>query len=158
VAGGNGLLALEEYAAMVEKETAVKIAVYGFDTGAGIPEMCGDYRDHPDQWRPMDYAMDEQSLRQRLSNRTTLLIGNVAQTVPEFVDNLQHSPVGFIAIDLDLYSSTRDALQIFLLPGKRMLRKVAMYFDDINFIFNHKFAGELLAIDEFNDNNNVVGG
>jgi hypothetical protein len=156
VAGGNGLLALEEYATAVEKEAGVKIAVYGFDTGEGIPEMCGDYRDHPDQWKAMDYPMDEQLLRWRLSKRTTLLIGNVAQTVPEFVGNMQRSPVGFIAIDVDLYSSTRDALQIFSLPGKRMLRRAVMYFDDIDFFFNHKFAGELLAIDEFNAKNNTV--
>jgi hypothetical protein len=31
-----------------------------------------------------------------------------------------------------------------------MLCRVAMYFDDVDFIFNHRFAGELLAIDEFN--------
>jgi hypothetical protein len=153
VAGGQGLLALQTCAVAVERETGVKIAAYGFDTGGGMPKLCGDYRDHPDQWRPDDYPMDELLLRQRLSDRTTLLLGNVAEKVPYFVHHIQKSPIGFIAIDLDLYSSTRDALQVLLLPGKQMLRRVTMYFDDIDFFFNHKFAGELRAIDEFNSNN-----
>jgi hypothetical protein len=150
VAGGNGLVALDRYAAAVERETAVRIAVYGFDTGEGIPQTSGDYKDHPDQWKPGDYAMDEYALRERLSDRATLVIGNVRQTVPKFVSSAQYPPVGFIAVDVDLYSSAVDALQIFVLPGNRMLRRVPIYFDDIDFFFNHKFAGELLAIEEFN--------
>ena len=31
-----------------------------------------------------------------------------------------------------------------------MLWHVPLYFDDIEFLFNHKYAGELLGIDEFN--------
>lgn len=156
VAGGNGLLALDRYAAAVERETGVKIAVYGFDTGKGIPRTSGDYRDHPDQWKPGDYAMDEQALRQRLSDRATVVIGNVKQTVPEFVRAAQHPPIGFVAVDVDLYSSAVDVLQILSLPATRMLRRVPMYFDDVDFFFNHKFAGELLAIDEFNAVNQSV--
>jgi len=37
-----------------------------------------------------------------------------------------------------------------------MLRRVPMYFDDVDFIFNHRFAGELLAIDEFNQANPLL--
>src|SRR5262245_38736609 len=98
VAGGNGLLALDEYAAAVERETGVKVAIYGFDTGQGIPSMSADYRDHPDQWRPGDYSMDEQELRQRLSERATLVIGDVKETVPKFVSNMQYPPIGFVAV------------------------------------------------------------
>lgn len=57
---------------------------------------------------------------------------------------------------MDLYSSTRDALQVLSLPGKRMLMHLPMYFDDVKRIFNHRFAGELLAIDEFNALNENV--
>lgn len=151
VAGGNGLVALEQYAAAVEKETGIKISVYGFDKGSGLPELCGDYRDHPDQWRKGDYWMDEQSLRSRLTPRTALVIGDVRDTVAKFTKEIQTSPIGFVAIDLDLYSSTMAAFQIFTLPGKQMLRRVPMYFDDLNFVFNHQFSGELRAIDEFNE-------
>lgn len=150
VAGGNGLLALESYAAAVEGETGVSIRVYGFDAGAGLPTLCGDHRDHPDQWRPGDYAMDEHALRRRLSSRSELIIGNVEQTVPAFLRRDDRTPVGFVSIDLDLYSSTVAALRILAGPMRRILHRVAMYFDDVDFVFNHRFAGELLAIDEFN--------
>src|SRR5260370_3737532 len=40
VAGGNGLIALERFAAAVEKETGVRIAVFRFDSGAGLPAPC----------------------------------------------------------------------------------------------------------------------
>lgn len=100
--------------------------------------------------------MDEQLLRKRLSKRTILLIGDVNQTVPKFVQQTQSPPAGFIAVDLDLYTSTKDALQIFLLPGKRMLRRVVMYFDNVRLFYNHRFAGELLAIEEFNRSNDQV--
>ena len=59
-------------------------------------------------------------------------------------------------VDVDLYSSTHDALQILTLPGKRMLLHMPMYFDDIRRLFNSRFAGELLAIDEFNEVNQNV--
>jgi hypothetical protein len=150
VARGSGLLALQEYAAAVEKETGVKIQVYGFDFAGGLPRVDGDYRDHPDQWKKGDYKMDEEWLRQRLSRRTSLVLGDVKYTVPQFVEKMQPTPVGFISVDVDLYSSTKDVFRFFQSPGRKMLRRVAMYFDDVQFAFNHRFAGELLAIDEFN--------
>ncbi len=151
VAGGNGLLVLEKEAAAVEQATGVSIKVYGFDNGsAGLPEFIGDYRDHPDAWMPGDYPMDEAALRSKLSQRTTLIIGNVRDTVPGFVGDLRNPPVGFISIDVDLYSSARDALRILSLASKRMLTRVPIYFDDIVQYINHRKAGELLAIEEFN--------
>ena len=44
VAGGNGLLSLERHADWVEKHFPVKIEIYGFDTGEGLPAPV-DYRD-----------------------------------------------------------------------------------------------------------------
>jgi hypothetical protein len=155
VAGGNGLVALQTYADVVEQETDVSIRVFGFDTGEGLPEPCNDYRDHPDQWRVGDYRMDVPRLEQRLAKRTELRLGNIRETVPHFISE-SNPPVGFIACDVDLYSSTTDVLRMLSLPGKRMLRRVFMYFDDVDFRFNHRFAGELLAIQEFNEVNTLV--
>ena len=84
VAGGNGLLALADYAEAVEVETGIKIAVYGFDAGTGLPEFIGGHRDYPDRWRLGDFPMDEPALRKRLKNNTTLIIGNIAKTIPEY--------------------------------------------------------------------------
>src|SRR5262249_14914275 len=83
VAGGSGLVALQSYAQLVEAETGVRIRVFGFDTGEGLPELCGDYRDHPDQWRASDYRMDVEKLRARLNGSTTLVLGNIRDTVPQ---------------------------------------------------------------------------
>lgn len=156
VAGGEGLLVLQKEAAAVEKELGVEIKVFGFDAGGGLPRLIGDYRDHPDVYRSGDYPMDESALRAQLTSRTMLILGNVAETVPGFFDNYDPPPIGFVSFDLDFYSSTRDALKIFTLPNKRMLRQVPLYFDDINRLHNHKFAGEPLAIEEFNQENSNV--
>src|SRR3954462_6390867 len=60
------------------------------------------------------------------------------------------SPLGFISFDLDLYSSTRNALEILRSPKRKMLRQTLLYFDDISFLIDHRWASELLAIEEFN--------
>lgn len=152
VASGNGLVLLQQYADDVERETGVQIEVYGFDTGQGLPTMSQDFRDHPDQWRPMDYPMDEKKLRARLNGRTQLVLGDVAQTVPRFVEE-NEIPIGFVAFDLDLYSSTMHAFEIFKRSRPKMLMRTPLYFDDIDFFFNHEFAGEIQAIKDFNTRN-----
>jgi hypothetical protein len=157
VAGGNGLVAMQEEAAAVEQETGVRIKVYGFDNGPmGLPVFIGDHRDHPDAWVPGDYPMDEVKIRARLAPRTTLILGNVRDTVPAFVNEGLAPPIGFIAIDLDLYSSTKHALDILSPPSARILHRVFIYFDDVELPFCHRFAGELLAIDEFNRVNEKI--
>jgi len=157
VAGGNGLVALQKEAEAVEKETGVGIKVYGFDMGPlGLPRFIGDHRDHPDIWKPGDYPMDVSKLQSRLDERTTLILGNIEETVPEFFKKFQPPAIGFVSIDVDLYSSARDALHLFTLADKKMIWHVPLYFDDIEFIFNNKFAGELLAINEFNKQNDHV--
>jgi hypothetical protein len=157
VAGGDGLLVLECEAAAVEKELGVDIRVFGFDNGpAGLPDFIGDHRDHPDKWKPGDFPMDVPLLQSRLGRRTSLVLGNVEETVPRFFDDPDIPPVGFIAFDLDLYSSTAHALRILSLPGKRTLDHVPLYFDDTEHSISHRFAGELLAIDEFNRGNDHV--
>lgn len=156
VAGGRGLLALEQCAIDVARETGITIHVFGFDTGSGLPELCGDYRDHPDQWVPADYSMDVEALRRKLGPDTGLILGNVGETVPEFVAERQSCPIGFASFDMDLYSSTISALKLFSRSDRQMLRRTTVYFDNIDFDISHRFAGELLAIDQFNGQNDHV--
>lgn len=151
VAGGDGLVVMQDEAAAVERETGIGVRVFGFDIGRdGLPTFIGDHRDHPDVWQAGDYPMDEAALRARLAERTQLILGNVTETVPRFFSEFDAPPIGFTSIDVDLYSSTRDALQVFAQSDTRMLWHVPMYFDDIEFVFNSRFGGELLAIEEFN--------
>jgi hypothetical protein len=155
VAGGAGLLQLQKIASQVQDETAVRISVFGFDSGGGLPDSTGDYRDHPDTWKHGDFPMDIALLSSKLEERTSLVLGNVCDTVPQFVQKPRPS-IGFIAVDLDFYSSTMSALQILVLPGSSMLHRVPIYLDDVALMYNHKFAGELLAVDEFNAKNGGV--
>ena len=155
VAGGNGLLALAESAEAVEQEVGVKIRVYGFDAGAGLPSAAPDFREHPDQWMPGDYPMNEPELRRRMRPNTELIIGEISRTLPDHLRTAA-PPIGFVSVDVDLYSSATDVLSMFKAPERRMLRRTFIYFDDIDFVFNHKFAGELLAIDEFNESSTGV--
>lgn len=150
VAGGNGLLALQRLAREVEPLTGVSIDVYGFDAGAtGMPPPC-DHRDTPYLWQEGFFKMDEERLRGHLAPNTTLLIGDVAETLPALPPI---APVGFVSFDLDYYSSTMPALTIFDRPADERLPRVYCYLDDImgdDWELHSRFTGELLAVRDFN--------
>src|SRR6266851_8012973 len=101
VAGGKGLLALERIASLVEQKLGVKIAVCGFDTGEGMPTPS-DYRDLPHVWDKGFYSMDVAKLRSSLQADTDLILGDVRMTIASWVPRAK---IGFIAFDLDYYSS-----------------------------------------------------
>lgn len=153
VAEGEGLLAMEQEAAALESESGVQIRVFGFDLGTGLPEFIGDHRDHPDYWRPGDFPADMAAIQERLTDRSTLVLGDVRETVSTFFETYNPPTLGFVAFDLDLYSSTAAALPV--LQSGRMLRHCPLYFDDVQNRTSHRFAGELLAIDEHNQRSEV---
>jgi hypothetical protein len=148
VAGGHGLLALEGAASAVETLTGVRIDVFGFDTGAGLPRPV-DHRDQPNMWFEGQLPMDHRRLEAALS-RASLRLGAVEETVPRFVAG-RPAPVAFVAFDLDLYSSTRDALGLFRADHQLLLPRVLSYFDDIFGYSYNDYCGERLAIREFNE-------
>jgi hypothetical protein len=148
VAGGAGLLSLERTASRVEKLVGVRVGAYGFDTGVGLPKPA-DYRDQPNMWVQGQLPMRHEAL-ERLLDGASLRLGLVAESVPRFLAE-EPSPIAFVSFDLDLYSSTRDALQVFGGPEARVLPRVPCYFDDIMGHTYNDFAGERLAISEFND-------
>lgn len=147
VAGGNGLLALEQAAAAAERELGVEISVYGFDTGKGLPPPR-DNRDAPFLMKDGDFSMDQNLLRSRL-DRAELVLGDVSETIPAFIAS-GHDEIGFIAFDLDYYSSTRDALAILLADPATVMPRILCYFDDTHGYPWGQFNGARLAIDEFN--------
>ncbi len=147
VAGGKGLLQLEQVAEEAERLSGVKVEVFGFDTGRGLPKPQ-DARDLPQLWGEGNYGMDVVALRRRLT-RAHLLLGPVSVTVPQFLAE-NRPPVGFIAFDMDLYSSTMDAFRLFEGVTDRFLPRVVCYFDDILGYSHGDFNGERLAIADFN--------
>jgi hypothetical protein len=151
VAGGRGLLALEEISAEISRQMGVQISVHGFDSGSGMPSPV-DYRDLPHIWEQGFYRMDEGSLRATLHD-AKLHIGPVADTIPEFLREGAFPPIGFVSFDLDYYSSTKQSFRLFEGAEATRLPRVFCYFDDIMWpeaACHNPYVGELCAIREFN--------
>jgi len=152
VAGGSGLLALETISEAIERRTNIGIDVFGFDSGVGLPKP-EDFRDQPNMWFEGQLPMDRAKLEPKLC-RAKLCLGPVKETIPTFIAG-NPAPVAFVSFDLDLYSSTRDALFIFKSNYVYLLPRVVSYFDDI---FGHTYSdycGERAAITEFNSSNST---
>ena len=151
VAAGNGLIELEKMVVEVTKITKVSIDLFGFDMGTGLPTPS-DYRDSPYIFKSGFYKMDMQHLKARLKKTTRLILGDVADTVSDFMKT-SIAPLGFAAFDLDFYSSTVHAMKILSAGHDKLLPRVYCYFDDTigarEELYN-EYTGELLAIREFN--------
>jgi hypothetical protein len=150
VAGGTGLVALQTIAAEVSKLLSIQLDVYGFDTGAGLPQIT-DPRDMPQLWQSGDFKMDHDSLRRQLTSSSKLILGDVRETLPAFLAS-PHAPIGFLSIDVDLYTATRDSLVAFRdnNPIEHCLPRVVCYADDIMATTMAPITGERLAIEEYN--------
>lgn len=156
VAGGNGLLNLEMHAREVRKLMNIEVQIYGFDTGRGLPPPV-DYRDLPYHWKPGFFAMDVDKLRSSLTS-SKLIFGNVAETVPSFIQLYDPAPIGALLMDLDYYSSTKEALRLFDLHRTRVIPRAFTYFDDVtgdDTTLYNEYTGALLAINEFNANHDA---
>jgi len=148
VAGGKGLISLEATAEEVQRSLGVAVEVYGFDTGQGLPKPT-DYRDLPHLYEPNTYSMDQTELKGRLQ-KAKLVLGLIEDTLAGFIRS-NPAPIGFVAIDVDLYSSTVATLKVFEADQKILLPRVHCYFDDILGFSFAEFNGERLALKEFND-------
>src|SRR5690606_36705549 len=114
VAGGNGLLALEQNAEIIEQLTKVKIDIYGFDTGSGLTEPQ-DYRDLPYVFKAGNYQMDTPLLQGRLQ-RAQLVMGDIVKTAKAFFNTYRSAPIAFADFDMYCYSSSVNALRLFEAP------------------------------------------
>lgn len=152
VASGAGLLNLIALAPMVEKETGIGIRIVGFDTGEGLPSVQG-YKDHPELWSVGDFATeDPEDLTRKLEGRAEIIWGDIAETIAGFTESISSTaPLGFVSVDLDIYSATKAALQCLTGRPEKYNPGISIYFDDIGFFFANEWAGELAAISEFNE-------
>ena len=156
VATGNGLMAMVSLAERLQPETGVQFRIVGFDTGAGLPQI-GGFEDHPELWSAGDFSMEnKETLIKELSGRAELIFGDIKDTVPGFLSSLsKRAPLGFVSVDVDIYSASRSALGCLLGPAECYVPAVSMYFDDVSFFFANRWCGELRAIDEFNEQNQM---
>jgi hypothetical protein len=126
--------------------TGIDVRVAGFDTGIGMP-LAVDYRDYPEAYRQGDFPMNVQRLRNTLPAFAGLIIGDVSQTIPDFLRRLSPDyPIGFVAVDVDYYSSAKKALAILQGEPQKYLPRVVVYLDDIGDEFCSAWTGELLAV------------
>jgi len=156
-AAGDGLVAIEEIVKEVEKVFGIKIEVYGFDTGEGLPESF-DYKDIKYNWKKGFYKMDKELLEHKLKI-SKVILGDVKDTVPNFFNKYNPAPVGCIFHDLDYYTSTKKSFLIFNEDNINFLPRVYNYFDDIiggEIELYNDWTGERLAIKEFNEENNKM--
>jgi len=78
---------------------------------------------------------------------TRVVIGEVVETLGIFSDSLNDAPLGFCSMDLDLYSSTAQALTVFLeFSSQHFLPRLPVYFDNIGGLVPG--LGELQALEE----------
>lgn len=150
VASGAGLFNLAIIAKKLSVEFDIDYEIIGFDTGKGMPKPI-DYRDHPEKYGYGDFPPIGLS-SENLPEKTRLIIGDIASCLPEYETQFDAgSRIGFVSIDVDYYSSTKDCLHLFAGPQFMYLPKVVLYLDDVNNIDHNQYCGELLAISEFND-------
>jgi len=150
VASGQGLINMGRIGEAVTQVTGVAIDVVGFDTGTGLPPPR-DYRDHPEHYQTGDFPpIDRQKLQDLLPANTRLIYGEIADTVSDFISQLDNV-VGYVAIDVDYYWSAADCLALFTDPEPtKYLPTTTVWVDDVVEESNNPWCGELLAINEFN--------
>jgi hypothetical protein len=155
VGGGAGLLNICDLARRVSRATGVAFDIVGFDTGAGLPPPA-DHRDHPELYSTGSFPHDHAALQRALSPNARVVYGDLRDTIDPFVASLTpESPLAFATLDVDYYSSATHALRLFLGDARCYLPTVSVYVDDVHERTHTRFAGELLAIDEFNEENEL---
>lgn len=150
VANGAGLMNLIAVADKVTKATGIKIHIYGFDTGEGMPEPV-DYRDHPEYYNTGDFPMNKALLEEKIKGKAKIIYGSIKENIAEFKKNIPpKAPIGFVSIDVDYYSSTKDVLELFKAEATCFLPLTYVYLDDIFMPHHNEKCGELLVVAEFN--------
>jgi hypothetical protein len=154
---GAGLQHLCRAAEFFRHDFGISINVYGFDSATGLTPLTGGYRDHPELFHEGAFVMpDQEALRATLPDFCELIVGDVAESLPGFRAKLAEKRVAFAAYDLDLYSSTKSALELLKWDAECYLPCVSLYFDDIEDVLTYsEWAGVGLAIREFNAQNHM---
>jgi hypothetical protein len=151
VARGAGLLAMIGIAECVTRELGIGFRIVGFDTGVGLLEIQG-YKDHPEIWSSGDFPMvDNDALIKAVGGRGELVFGDIENTVGPFVGTVtSDAPIGFVSVDVDVYTGARSALKCLTGKPESCTPAVSMYLADVGSFFANQWCGELAAIAEFN--------
>jgi len=148
---GFSLMAWAKLSTMLEPENLTR-RIYGFDTFEGFPSVHDIDQSafktnergelSSDSYDELFQLIKEYDADRFLGHigKVELIRGNMAKTIPEFIERHQHLMVSLLFIDCDLYEPTRTALEHFL---PRMPKGAIVAFDDLD---NPIWPGETLAI------------
>ena len=155
VAAGAGLFNMSYIASKLSKIYCIDYEIIGFDSGEGMPEPI-DYKDHPEKY-PKGGFPSLLLKESDLPKKCKIIFGSIQDTLKKFIRDLEkkESKIGFVSVDVDYYTSTKECLNIFLIDKDSYLSKVVTYFDDIYMVDHNIYCGELLAIEEFNDKDSM---
>ena len=148
---GFSLMAWAKLSTMLEPENLTR-RIYGFDTFEGFPSVHDIDRSafkanergelSSDSYDELFQLIKEYDADRFLGHigKVELIRGDMAKTIPEFIERHQHLMVSLLFIDCDLYEPTKTALEHFL---PRMPKGAIVAFDDLD---NPIWPGETLAI------------
>jgi len=151
---GNSLMLLQQLSLTLEPY-AINRTIYGFDTFEGFRSIDAT-NDPQDITEEMFSDTNDELLRQvielqdvvRPVNRipkTHLIKGDIARTVPQFVQENPGLCISLLILDTDLYDSTKVALTNFL---PHMHKGAIVLLDEVCY---SKFIGETIALKEVCD-------
>ena len=123
--------------------------VYGFDTFAGFPSVSPEDGGH--SFVNVGGMKLELPSQRVPSPRVSLITGDIAETVPAFVEAHPGLRIALLNLDADLYAPTKVALEYLeplVVPGG------IITLDEYD--LKNVFPGERKAVDEYYDR--VVGG
>lgn len=152
---GVGLHFIIKVAEYLANNTGMKYNIYGFDSFEGLPEL-GGFEDHNEIWKKGQYKPDNtyDEMVEEFKGKAVLVKGDVKSTVKRFLlEQLDTNyPIGFISLDLDLYSSSKSGLKILEdANSDKYIPTVIMIVDDQDYLVTYNdWCGEGLAIREFN--------
>jgi hypothetical protein len=92
---------------------------------------------------------DFDSLKSELNGRSELIIGDIRRKIKNLNHILASSiPLGFVSIDVDVYTSSKSALKLIAYSSpESLLPTVGLHFDDVWSEWGYnRFAGELLSM------------
>jgi hypothetical protein len=148
---GFGLMAWAKLSAMLEPENLTR-RIYGFDTFAGFPSVSQSDRNdvhnpaigelRSDSYAELSELISEYDRDRFLGHigKVELIKGDLAETIPSFLESHSHLVVSLLFMDCDLYEPTKAALRDFL---PRMPKGAVLAFDELD---NPMWPGETQAV------------
>ena len=148
---GFGLMGWALFSEIMEPVNLTR-RIYGFDTFSGFPDISNKDANQlripqtgelsADVYDELLKVIDIFDKNRFLSHiyKVKLIKGNVAETVPAFINTNPHLVISLLFLDLDLYEPTKIAIEHFL---PRMPKGSIIAFDELD---NPIWPGETLAL------------